>query len=96
MPRFYRGGILWERERPYRIEWTTTGRESLAVVNIKNKYKTSYKIKKGEFIAYGDIKTVKQGEEYYNPNGFLKCIIKRLIGDQCAVEYCRGEIIYED
>ncbi len=90
------GGIIWERERPYRIDWYITINRTFSVENIKKNYKTSYKIKDGKFIAYGDIETIKLGEEYYGINSVSKCIIKIFMGDKYSVEFCQGEIIYED
>ena len=90
------GGIIWERERPFSIDWYITINQSFSVDNIKKNFKTSYKIKDGKFIAYGDIENIKLGEEYYGINSVSKCIIKVFMGDKYSVEFCQGEIIYED
>lgn len=86
---------IWERVRPYRIEWTSLGRTSVLTKDIERSYYTSYKIKNGEFIVYGNIESLTKGEEYYM-NGVKKVIIRNIVSDQCVVEKFTGRIIYED
>ena len=86
---------IWERVRLYRIEWTSYGRISVFLSEIKNSYFTSFKIKNGVFIAYGNIENLKIGEEYYK-NGVEKVVIKNIVSDQCVAEKFNGRIIYED
>lgn len=93
--RFYRGGIIWERERPYRIEWTSHGRTSGPNIDIRRNYYLYYKITDGKFVAYGKIEDLKIGEEYYK-NGVEKVVIRNIVSDQCVYEKFIGRIIYED
>ena len=86
---------MWERERPFRIEWTSYGRTSVFLIEIRESYFKSFKIKNGEFIAYGDIESLDKGEEYYM-NGVKKVVIRNIISDQCVAEKFDGRIIYED
>ena len=79
----------------YRIEWTSHGRVSVFLREIRKSYFKSFKIKNGEFIAYGDIESLNIGGEYYM-NGVQKVIIRNIVSDQCVVEKFRGRIIYED